>query len=47
MFLSNPDQSLIVCFLVANERAICFDNNGVVSAVFNDFTLLTPGVELA
>lgn len=44
MFLGNAEQGLVVCFLVPNERAICFDDDVVLIAVVDAVTLLAPGM---
>lgn len=46
MFLGDADEVLFVGFVVADEGAVGLDDDVVVAAVFDDFALLVPGVEL-
>lgn len=46
MFLGDADKVLFVGFVVADEGAVGLDDDVVVAAVFDDFALLVPGVEL-
>ena len=46
MFLGDGDEVFFVCFVVADERAVGFDDDVVVAAVFDNFSLLVPGVKL-
>lgn len=46
VLLCNGVQCLVLCLLVADERAVCFDDDVVLLAVFDGVLLLAPGVEL-
>lgn len=46
VFLGDADEVLLVGFVVADERAVGLDDDVVVAAIFHDFALLVPGVEL-
>ena len=46
MFLADADQCRILRLLVANKRAVGFDDDVVLLAVLHNFALLAPGVQL-
>jgi len=46
VLLRDAGKRLVVGFLVADDRAVGFDDDVLGLAVLDDFTLLTPGVEL-
>ena len=46
MFLGDGEEVFFVGHFVADEGAVGFDDDVVVAAVFHDFALLAPGVEL-
>lgn len=46
MFLAYAEQGLVVCFFIANKRAVRFDDDVVLFAVFDAGALLAPRVEL-
>ncbi len=46
VFLGDANEVLFVGFVVADERAVGLDDDVVVAAVFDNFALLVPGVEL-
>lgn len=46
VFLADTQECLVLRFFIPNERAVRFDDDIVVLAVFDDFALLAPGMEL-
>lgn len=46
MFVSNGKQCLVVSLPISNERAISFDDDAFIIAVFDDLTLLAPRMKL-
>jgi hypothetical protein len=46
VLLGDAGERLVVRFLVADDRAVSFDDDVLGFAVFDDFALLAPGVEL-
>jgi hypothetical protein len=46
VLLGDAGERLVVRFLVAYDRAVSFDDDVLGFAVFDDFALLAPGVEL-
>ena len=47
MFGRDIVEGLVVGFLIADERAVGFDDDVVLLAVFDSLALLTPWVELS
>jgi hypothetical protein len=47
VLLGDADEGFVLCFFVADERAVGLDDDVVGLAVFDAFALLAPWVELS